>query len=142
MSKFIYLPILIFAFAGCASSVIGNDSAITAAGFFGSQMDLNTTKPLMIHLILQSISLLSNSIQSFDEKTVKGIIVNINNLKTLLKGNLMVGTSLVPILGYDKVSKIIQKAHSENKLVKDVILEDKEIDENKRNELIKILELN
>lgn len=122
-------------------SVIGNDSAITAAGFFGGQMDLNTAKPLMIHLIIQSITLLSNAMNSFREKCVKDIIVNKKQIDLFREKNIMIGTSLVPILGYDKVTEIINRAYKEDKVIKEIILKDKEIEEETKKELLKILNL-
>ncbi len=105
--------------------VIGNDQVIAMGGFFGGQIDLNTTKPLMIYTLLESITLLSNSMKSFTEKCVEGIKANRERISFLVNQSLMLVTALTPHIGYDKAAKIAQKAYKEGKTIRQVVLEEK-----------------
>jgi fumarate hydratase class II len=113
---------------------IGNDTVISFAEGFGSVLDLNVCKPIMIVNILESINILSNGINSFIEKCLKELDVNQNQIKTQLERMLMLVTNLNPIIGYDKASEIAQKAFNEGKTIKEVVKEmglkfEKDIDE-------------
>ena len=54
----------------CAQ-VMGNDVAVTIAGTHGN-FELNVFKPVIIHNLLQSIRLLADASDSFDEHCVVG----------------------------------------------------------------------
>ncbi len=103
--------------------VMGNDTTISLAEGFGSTLDLNVAKPLMIVNLLDSIDILANGINSFVDKCLKNLRANIEQINAQLERNLMVATKLVPILGYDKASEIAEKASSSDKTIKEVVLE-------------------
>jgi len=103
--------------------IIGNDATITAGEFYGSILDLNVCKPLIISNLLESIEILSNAINSFIENCLKGIEVNEKKINSQLDRLLMVVTNLTPIIGYDKCSEIALKAYESGKSVKEIIKE-------------------
>lgn len=103
--------------------VIGNDSIISFSEAYGSILDLNVCKPLMIFSLLESIEIISNSIASFIDHCLLDIKVNKDNIGSQLENLLMLVTNLAPIIGYDKCSAIAIKAFDENKNIKDVIRE-------------------
>jgi len=114
--------------------VIGNDSVISFSEAYGSILDLNMCKPLMIFNLLESIEILSNSILSFIENCLLDIKVNKTHIASQLDNLLMLVTNLTPIISYDKCSAIAIKAYDENKSIKEVIEEmgielDEELDE-------------
>ena len=75
--------------------VFGNDTTI---GFAASQgnFQLNVFKPVLIHAFLQSVTLLADSVRSFDRHCVAGIQVNEARVAHLLQSSLMLVTALVP----------------------------------------------
>jgi fumarate hydratase, class II len=103
--------------------VIGNDTTVCLAEAFGSTLDLNVTKPLIIVNVLRSIELLANGICSFVQNCLKGLKANLENISHQLERNLMIATRLVPILGYDKASEIARLAAESGKTIKQVVLE-------------------
>ena len=103
--------------------VIGNDTTVTFAEGFGSTLDLNVTKPLIISTILESILLLSNGIKSFTENCLKELRADQKQIKKHLEENLMIVTNLVSIIGYDKAAEIAKKAYETGKTIKEVIEE-------------------
>ncbi len=109
--------------------VMGNDSTIALAEGFGSMLDLNVAKPVMIVNLLNSVRILSNGIKSFVEHCLEGLKANIQHIKIQLKRSLMIVTRLTPIIGYDKASEVAKAAHSSGKTVRETLLDMKlEID--------------
>ena len=97
--------------------VIGNHNGITIAGSHG-HFELNVFKPLIIHNILQSINLLSDSIKNFSNFCVVGIKADKKKIKKLLDNSLMLVTALTPRIGYDNAAKIAKTALRNNTTLK------------------------
>jgi len=104
--------------------VTGNDAVVAAAEGFGSVLDLNVCKPVMIHNLLESMELLSNAVISFIEHCLKGLRANRERIEELLSRSLMTVTGLSPYIGYDRAAEIARRAFLENKTVKDVVKEE------------------
>jgi fumarate hydratase class II len=102
--------------------VIGNDVAITTGAMQG-HLQLNVFMPLIAQNILQSINLLSDAMNSFNEHCVQGIQPNVTNIKKHLENSLMLVTKLNPIIGYSNAAKIAQYAHKNDLTLKDAALE-------------------
>src|SRR5579883_693505 len=92
------------------TQVMGNDAAI---GFAGSQgnFELNVFKPVIIHNLLQSVTLLSDACTSFAKYCVDGIQPNRSQIEHYLKSSLMLVTALSPHIGYDNAAKVAKLAH-------------------------------
>jgi fumarate hydratase class II len=103
--------------------VIGNDVTVSLAEGFGSVLDLNVTKPLMIANLLDSIELLANGINSFVKNCLNGLKANTDSINSQLEKNLMTVTNLVPIIGYDKASEIARRASRTGKTIKQTVRE-------------------
>ncbi len=103
--------------------VIGNDSVVTSGEMYGSILDLNMSKPVMIVNVLESIAILIGGINSFISNCLIGLKANTEQINTNLDQMLMIVTNLSPIIGYDKCSEIAQRAHKEGKTCKVVIKE-------------------
>ncbi|MEN2992508.1 MAG: class II fumarate hydratase [Bacteroidia bacterium] len=102
--------------------VIGNDTAITCGAFQG-HLELNVFKPLIIYNILESVRLLADAVHSFTDNCVVGIEPNRPAIQRHLERSLMLVTALNPIIGYEKAAKIAQKAHKEDKTLKEAAIE-------------------
>jgi fumarate hydratase class II len=103
--------------------VIGNDATIAAAEGFGSILDLNVSKPVMIVNLLDSIRLLSGGIDSFTINCLRGLKVNEEQIQKQLDRSLMIVTRLSPLIGYDRASEIAKKAHESGKTIREVVNE-------------------
>ncbi len=89
--------------------VIGNHNGITMAGSHG-HFELNVFKPLIIHNILQSIHIMSDSAKSFAKYCVSGLKADKKRIEELLDNSLMLVTALAPKIGYDNAAKIAKAA--------------------------------
>jgi len=101
--------------------VIGNHNGITMAGSHG-HFELNVFKPLIIHNILQSIYIMSDSAKSFSKYCVSGLKADKKRIKELLDNSLMLVTALAPHVGYDNAAKIAKKALKNKTKLKDEAL--------------------
>jgi fumarate hydratase, class II len=95
-----------------AAQVLGNDTAISIGGASGN-FELNVFKPLMIYNLLQSIRLLADACDMFNQHCAVGIEANRPSIAAHLRNSLMLVTALNPHIGYDNAAKIAKKAHSE-----------------------------
>ncbi|MCK4479589.1 MAG: class II fumarate hydratase [Candidatus Lokiarchaeota archaeon] len=103
--------------------VIGNDSVVSFGEAYGSILDLNVCKPIMIINLLESIEIIIGGIKSFIDHCLSGLEANTMQINKNLDGMLMIVTNLTPIIGYDKCSEIAQRAYKEGKTCKVVIKE-------------------
>jgi fumarate hydratase class II len=90
--------------------VMGLDSSIANAEGFGSILDLNVTKPLIIVNILEMIKLLSSGLHSFCNHALTGLKPNLENISHQLERSLMIVTRLTPAIGYDKATEVAHEA--------------------------------
>lgn len=118
-----------------AAQVVGNDVAISIGGQSGN-FELNVMKPLMIYNLLQSIEILSNSINSFTNRCISGIQVNKERIKSLLNQNLMTVTALSPKIGYDNAAKIAKEAYRSDRTIREVVIEMKLLSEEELSKLL------
>ncbi|EMS88950.1 class II fumarate hydratase [Leptospira noguchii] len=101
-----------------AAQVIANDVAVNIGGASGN-FELNVFKPLIIHNVLNSIRLLSDSCVSFEEHCARGIVPNKEKLNEHLNNSLMLVTALNPHIGYDNAAKIAKNAHKKGTTLKE-----------------------
>tara|TARA_B100001094_G_scaffold87778_1_gene83964 strand:- start:102 stop:1493 length:1392 start_codon:yes stop_codon:yes gene_type:complete len=102
--------------------VMGNHTAITIGGSQGN-FELNVFKPMMIHNLLHSVQILSDSMRAFTEKCVVGLTPNRDAIQNHLENSLMLVTALNNHIGYDKAAKIAKKAHEEGTTLRKAALE-------------------
>ncbi|MDA2970306.1 MAG: lyase family protein, partial [Actinomycetota bacterium] len=123
-----------------SAQVIGNDQTIAFASSSGN-FELNTMLPIMAHNILESISLLGSSLDVFEEKLIRDLKPNSENLSENVQKNSILVTALVPQIGYDKAAEVAKEAMKLNKTIKEVLLENNMLSENEIDELLDITKL-
>ncbi len=104
------------------AQVIGNDTAITIGGTQGN-FELNVRIPLMARNLLQSISLLTNTVTAFREKCVEGITPNLEGLNRHAESTLAAATALNPYIGYDLAAEIVKEATASGRSLREVARE-------------------
>jgi fumarate hydratase class II len=96
-----------------AVQVYGNDHAVAFAGSQGN-FQLNVYKPVILHNVLESISLLAEACRSFTTRCAVGIEPDERRIREHVESSLMLVTSLTPHIGYEKAARIALKAHHED----------------------------
>lgn len=119
-----------------SAQVFGNDAAV---GFGASQgnFELNVYKPLILMNTLQSIYLLGDGIDTFNNNCAVGIEPNMEVIDELLNRSLMLVTALNPHIGYENAAKIAKNAHQKGITLKESALETGLVTEEQFNEWIR-----
>ncbi len=102
--------------------VMGNDTAISYA-MQASQLELNVMMPMIAHNLLFSTEILTNGINAFTDKCVKGIKANVKRCREFAEATIAIATALNPIIGYSAAAETAKEALRTGKSVKDVVLE-------------------
>lgn len=119
-----------------AVQVMGNDAAI---GFADSQgnFELNVFKPVIIFNFLQSVNLLTDSMNMFREFCIHDLQADEKRIHELLENSLMLVTALSPKIGYDKSAEIAHKAWHDGTTLLEACLALGYLSENEFRELVK-----
>ncbi len=96
-----------------AVQVMANDVAVGMSASQGN-FELNVFMPVCAYNFLQSVRLLSDSILSFNDNCVVGIVANKEKMHHNLHNSLMLVTALNPYIGYDNSAKTAKLAYKEN----------------------------
>ena len=104
----------------CAQ-VMGNDVAVNVGGATG-HFELNVFKPVMIFNLLNSVRLLADACDSFNEHCAVGIEPNRPAIDAYLQNSLMLVTALNPVIGYDNAAKVAKKAFAEGGTLRDAAI--------------------
>jgi fumarate hydratase, class II len=105
-----------------AVQVMGNDVAVGFGGA-GGYLEMNVYKPLMIHNIIHSITILSDGCVNFRKYLVEGTKPNLKKINEYVERSLMLVTALAPVIGYDKASKIAHHAMTNDLTLKAAALQ-------------------
>ncbi|MBI4008629.1 aspartate ammonia-lyase [Candidatus Roizmanbacteria bacterium] len=89
-----------------------------------SCLELAIMFPVIADSLITSIKLLISGIEVFAKKCILTLKVNKERCKENLERSTAYATLLTPKFGYDKVSRLVQKALKENKTLREVILEE------------------
>ena len=105
-----------------AVQVIANDTAVGMAASQGN-FELNVFMPVCIYNFLQSVRLLTDSLNSFNKRCVSGIRANREKIDENLHRSLMLVTCLNPYIGYENAAKTAKKAYKESISLKEACVE-------------------
>ncbi|ODA38826.1 aspartate ammonia-lyase [Desulfosporosinus sp. BG] len=123
-----------------AMRVMANDYAITMAASSG-QLELNAFMPLIAECLLESLELLDKGVTIFREKCIEGIKANKEKCQETLEKSAALAAALVHHLGYEKAGYIARKALSEEKTIKDIIMEEKIFSNSRIDEILNPFEV-
>ncbi|HZF77223.1 MAG TPA: class II fumarate hydratase [Acetobacteraceae bacterium] len=96
-----------------AAQVMGNHVTVTIGNAQG-HLELNVFKPVIIHAVLQSATLLADAAESFAANMVEKLEPNTARIADNLSKSLMLVTALNPRIGYDKAVQIAKLALAED----------------------------
>ena len=119
----------------CAQ-VIGNDVTVTLGGMQG-HYELNVFKPVIVSNVLESLTLISDSVKSFNDNCLKGIKANTKRITELLNNSLMLVTALNSKIGYYKSAEIANIAHESGLSLKEAALKTGYLTEDEFNAWVK-----
>ncbi len=110
-----------------AFQVIGHDTVISLAAQAG-QLELNAFEPVIAYNFFQGLKILKNAIPIFTEKCISGIMPNHEGLDVVHRSVGLL-TALNPVIGYKAATRIAKKALDTGKPIRELVLEEKIMDE-------------
>ena len=115
-------PVMSESMMMACARVMGNAVTVTVGGQHGN-FELNVMMPVMAHALLESVEILTRSLDAFREKCLDGITANRERCREMLERNPAIATALNRTIGYDVASKVAKKAAAEGRSVRDVVVE-------------------
>ena len=115
-------PVIPEAVLMVCARVIGNDATIAWAGASGA-FELNVAIPVMGTALLESIRLLTNSSRLLADKTVDGLIANVERARALAESSPSIVTPLNRVIGYEAAAKIAKNAVAKSITVRESVIE-------------------
>ena len=102
-------PVMAELAAMVSFQVIGNDTAVALAVQAG-QLELNVMMPAMAYNLLQSITILANTVRVFRERCVAGITSNEDKCRQYAESTIALATALNPVIGYAKAAELVKES--------------------------------
>jgi fumarate hydratase class II len=109
------------ALAMVCMQVVGNDTAVTLGGMAGT-LEMNASKPLIIHNIMTSIRLLADGMESFRTHLLDGLAADHARIAGHVAHSLMLVTALSPQIGYESAARIARHAHAQGITLREAAL--------------------
>jgi fumarate hydratase, class II len=127
-------PVIAESLIQVVAHVIGNDTAVCQAAQ-GSYFELNLMLPVAAYNLLEAIDLLAAAGDNFAERCVKGIQATERGPEIVERG-LMLGTALVPAIGYDAAAKLAKEAATSGRTIREVARENTQLSEQELDRLL------
>jgi aspartate ammonia-lyase len=115
--------------------IVGFDAANSLA-VAGGQLELNVMMPLLAYNLTRGPQLLLNFLPIFRTRCVDGIGANAEKCRHYLEESPSVITALTPRIGYARAAEIFKKAVASGRRVREVLLEEKVLEEAELNALM------
>lgn len=116
--------------------VMGNDETVNLASQ-ASQLELNVMIPVIAKNLLDSIDLLSNAVDTFTKKCVKGIKANEDVCLFYYEHSSGLATLLNPYIGYEKAAEVVQESLKTGDTISNILIKNRLIT---KDELERILD--
>ncbi len=118
-----------------AIQVIGEDNAVAFAGSQGN-FELNAMRPIIINNFLHSARILADGCEKFRLFSVEGTKLNENRIQQYVDDSVMLVTALSPVIGYEKSSKIAQKAMNEDLTLRQAAMNSGDVSEKQFDDVV------
>ena len=102
--------------------VIGNDTTISFAAEAG-QLQLNVMEPVITEALIESLTWMTNAIDTLTEECITGITVNVDRCMNMVLNSIGIVTALNPYIGYKNSTKVAKEALETNRSVYDIVIE-------------------
>lgn len=104
-----------------AFQVIGNDHTICLASESG-QLELNVMEPVLVFNLLESLTIMNNTLRVFREYCIDGIEANEERCKEYVDQSVGIITAISPHLGYETAARIAREATESGRSVRELCL--------------------
>ncbi|HQY34365.1 MAG TPA: class II fumarate hydratase [Actinotalea sp.] len=105
-----------------AARVVGNDATVAWAGASGA-FELNVQIPVIAQGVLESIRLLANASRLLADRTVDGIVANVERARALAESSPSIVTPLNRTIGYEAAAKVAKHAVAHGVTVRQAVVD-------------------
>jgi len=105
-----------------AFRIVGNDTTVSMAVQAG-QFEMNVMAPLIVHTILESVSLLTRFLPVFTLQCIDGIVAHEERLMADAGTNPALATLLTPKIGYLRAAELAHESLVQQRPVRDLAIE-------------------
>ena len=115
-------PVIPEAVLMVAARVVGNDATVAWAGASGS-FELNVQIPVIAQGVLESIRLLANATRLLADRTVDGIVANVERARAYAESSPSIVTPLNRVIGYEAAAKVAKHAVAHGLTVRQAVVD-------------------
>ena len=115
-------PVIPEAVLMVAARVVGNDATVAWAGASGS-FELNVQIPVIAQGVLESIRLLANASRLLADRTVDGIVANVERARAYAESSPSIVTPLNRVIGYEAAAKVAKHAVAHGVTVRQAVVD-------------------
>ncbi len=128
-------PVIAESLLMVCAQVIGHDATIAWCAA-ASNFELNVMMPVMAYDLLDSIELLAAGSANFTARLVRGLEADRERAAALVEQSLAMGTTLAPVIGYEKAAELVKEAYRTGRTIREVAREKSGIDQDRLNQLL------
>jgi aspartate ammonia-lyase len=128
-------PVLAELTAMVGFQVVGNDVTVAMAVQAG-QLELNVMMPAMAHAVLESVTILTNTLRELDVHCVRGITVNRERAAFYASSTIALATALNPYIGYRKAAELVKESVATGRSIVELAREKKLMSEEQIAEIL------
>ena len=100
------------------------------------QLELNAFEPVIFYQLFESFRALTGAVDTLTENCIKGITVNRERCEQWVNASVGIATALNPYIGYIKAAEIAKESLKTVVSVKEIVLRDKILDEEKLDQVL------
>jgi aspartate ammonia-lyase len=128
-------PVLAELTAMVGFHVVGNDTTVAMAVQAG-QLELNVMMPVMAHTVLESVTILTNTLRELDVRCVRGITANRERCAFYAGSTIALATALNPYIGYRKAAELVKESVTTGRSIVEIAREKKLLSEEEIAEIL------
>jgi aspartate ammonia-lyase len=128
-------PVLAELTAMVGFQVVGNDATVAMAVQAG-QLELNVMMPAIAHAVLESITILTNTLRELDVHCVRGITANMEKNAFYASSTIALATALNPYIGYRKAAELVKESVATGRSIVEIAREKKLLSEEQIAEIL------
>ena len=130
-------PVLIEMLLQACARILGNDVTVAFAGSAG-QFELNAMMPVMGFTCLESMDILSLTVQRFGDKCIRNMTADAKRCMDYVDKNLSLIAALTPRIGADLAAKLVREALNTGRNLREIVLEKNILSADKLNDLFNL----
>ena len=116
-------PVMSESLMQVAARAIGNDATIALCGAAGGQFQLNIMMPVMGHVTLESLRILTGATLAFTRRCLVGMTANVEICNEEVERSPAMATGLNAFIGYEQAAKLVKEAAATGKTVRQLCRE-------------------